>query len=182
MNRFNELTEEEVISEALRAVPDYLESIRTTGVFQLDKCVALETKRIEKLYKKGIDIRQYSPMEKITFQNRNSFMAHFIPILTERTLPIQQRYMQQRRVSQINAITASALIQEGFKKVGLTAQVIGQKYRAKVVVPLMGTSVRFYVSYKDLKREGLMDDIIKAVLDLKDAINRLGYGCVVYKT
>lgn len=49
------------------------------------------------------------------------------------------------------------------------------------MVPLTGTSVRFYVRYKDMNREDLMDDIIKAVLDLKDAINRLGYGCVVSK-
>lgn len=181
MKRFNELTEEEIILDALRAVPEYLEGIRATGVFQLDKCVALETKCIEKLYKAGIGVRQYSPLSKKELQDMDAFTAHFIPILMERTLPIQQRYMQQRRVSQINATTASALIPEEFKKVGLMAQVSGQKYRAKVVVPLTGTSVRFYVRYKDMNREGLMDDIIKAVLDLKDAINRLGYGCVVSK-
>lgn len=181
MKRFNELTEEEIILDALRAVPEYLEGIRTTGVFQLDKCVALETKRIEKLYKAGIGVRQYAPLSKKELQDMDAFTAHFIPILMERTLPIQQRYMQQRRVSQINATTASALIPEEFKKVGLMAQVSGQKYRAKVVVPLTGTSVRFYVRYKDMNREGLMDDIIKAVLDLKDAINRLGYGCLVSK-
>ena len=50
MKRFNELTEDEIIEDALRAVPEYLERIRTTGVFQLENCVAAETKRIAKLY------------------------------------------------------------------------------------------------------------------------------------
>ena len=181
MKKFNELTEDEIIEDALRAIPEYLERIRTTGVFQLESCVAAETKRIEKLYKAGIGIRQYSPLSKKELQDKDAFTAHFIPLLMERTLPIQQRYMRQRRVSQINATTAQALIPAEFKKVGLKAEVSGQKYRAKVIVPLTGTSVRFYVRYKDMNREGLIDDIIKAVLDLKDAIDRLGYGCVVSK-
>lgn len=137
MKRFNELIEDEIIEDALHAVPEYLERIRTTGVFQLENCVAAETKRIEKLYKAGIGVRQYSPLRKKELQDMDAFTAHFIPllILMERTQPIQQRYMQQRRVSQINAITACALIPEEFKKAGLKAQVSGQKYRAKVVVP-----------------------------------------------
>ena len=97
MKKFNELTEDEIIEDALRAVPEYLESIRTTGVFQLENCVAAETKRIEKLYNAGIGVRQYSPLRKKELQDMDAFTAHFIPLLMERTRPIQQRYMQQRR-------------------------------------------------------------------------------------
>lgn len=179
MKPYNELTEEDIIQEALRAVPEYLERIRTSGVFNLENCVKAETKRIEQLYKAGLGIRQYSPLNRKEIQELDALTGYFIPILMERTRPVQQRYMQQRRVSQINAITASALITEEFKKVGLKAEVIGQRYRAKVLVELPGTIVRFYVRYKDLGREGIMDDVIKAVLDLKDALNRLGYGAVV---
>ena len=181
MRKFNELTEDEIIDEGLRAVPEYLERIRTSGVFNLENCVKAAIKRVEQLYKSSLGIRQYAPMTKSQLQEMDAFTAHFVPKLTERTTVIQQRYMQQRRVSQINAITAGALIPEEFKKVGLNAQVIGQKYRAKVVVPLTGTNVRFYVRYKEMNREGLMDYIIKAVLDLKDAIDRLGYGAIVSK-
>ena len=118
MKRLNELTEDEIIEDALRAVPEYLERIRTTGVFQLENCVAAETKRIEKLYKAGIGVRQYSPLRKKELQDMDAFTAHFIPLLMERTRPIQQRYMQQRRVSQINAITACTIIPEEFKRRG----------------------------------------------------------------
>lgn len=179
MRKFNELTEDEIIDEGLRAVPEYMERIRPSGVFNLENCVKAEIKRVEQLYKSSLGIRQYAPMTKSQLQEMDAFTAHFVPKLTERTSTIQQRYMQQRRVSQINAVTASALIPEEFRKAGLKAEVFGQRYRAKVIVPLAGTSVRFYVRYKDLGREGLMDDVIKAVLDLKDALNRLGYGAVV---
>ena len=138
-----------------------------------------EVKRIETLYKTSRGLRQYTPMGEKDLQEMDAFTGYFIPFLTEQTRTIQQRYLKQRRVAQINAITANAIIPEEFKKVGLKAKVEGQKYRAKVLVSLNGTSVRFYVRYKDLGKEGIMDDVIKAVVDLKDALDRLGYGAVV---
>ena len=131
MKKFNELTGDGIIEDALHGGPEYLERIRTTGVFQLENCVAAETKRIEKLYKAGIGVRQYSPLSKKELQDMDTFTAHFIPLLMERTRPIQQRYLQQRRVSQINAITACALIPEEFKKAGLKAQVSGHRHRPR---------------------------------------------------
>lgn len=179
MKKFKDLTEEEIINEGLRAVPEYMERIRFSGIFKLEDCVAAEVKRIETLYKTSRGLRQYTPMGEKDLQEMDAFTGYFIPFLTEQTRTIQQRYMKQRRVAQINAITANAIIPEEFKKVGLKAKVEGQKYRAKVLVSLNGTSVRFYVRYKDLGKEGIMDDVIKAVVDLKDALDRLGYGAVV---
>lgn len=138
MKKFNELTEDEIIEDALRAVPEYLERIRTTGVFQLENCVAAETKRIEKLYKAGIGVRQYSPLSKKELQDMDAFTAHFIPLLMERTRPIQQRYMQQRRVSQINAITACALIPEEFKKAGSRPRLAARSIAPRLWFPLRG--------------------------------------------
>ena len=36
--------------------------------------------------------------------------------------------------------------------------------------------VRLYVPYKEMTRDGFIDGIVNAVLDLKDATNRLGHG------
>lgn len=138
MKRFNELIEDEIIEDALRAVPEYLERIRTTGVFQLENCVAAETKRIEKLYKAGIGVRQYSPLRMKELQDMEAFTAHFIPLLMERTRPIQQRYLQQRRVSQINAITACALIPEEFKKAGSRPRLAARSIAPRLWFPLRG--------------------------------------------
>lgn len=179
MKKISELSEEEIINEGLRAVPEYMERIRFSGIFKLEDCVAAEVKRLENLYRTSRGLRHYSPLGEKDLQEMDAFTGYFIPFLTEETRTIQQRYLKQRRVSQINAITAKAIIPEEFKKAGLKAVVEGQKYRAKVLVSLNGTSVRFYVRYKDLGKEGIMDDVIQAVLDLRDALNRLGYGAVV---
>ena len=36
--------------------------------------------------------------------------------------------------------------------------------------------VRLYVPYKEMTRDGFIDGLINAVLDLKEATSRLGYG------
>ena len=84
--------------------------------------------------------------------------------------------MRRQRLSQINATTARALIQAAFKEKGLEAEVTGQIYRAKVVVSLSKMKVRLYVPYKEMTRDGFIDGIVNAVLDLKNATSRLGYG------
>ena len=179
MKKFNGLTEEEIIRDALRAVPEYLESIRSSGVFRLEKCVEEETRRLEKLYRTGTGLRQYLPLSKKELADMDAFTAHFIPILTERTLAVQQRYMKQRRISEINAITARELISAEFQKAGLTAEVTGQRYRAKVVVSLPAGNLRFYVRYKDLGREGIRYDVVGEVLDMINTITRLGKGVIL---
>ena len=176
MKDFKDLNEEEIIGEGLRAIPDYLEGIRGTGNFRLEACVAAEVERLKGLYMKANGFRLFAPLTAAEIQELDTFTAHFIPILTERTIPVQQKYMQRQRLSQINATTAQALIQAAFKEKGLEAEVTGQIYRAKVVVSLSKMKVRLYVPYKEMTRDGFIDGIVNAVLDLKDATSRLGHG------
>lgn len=176
MKDFKDLNEEEIIEEGLRAIPDYLEGIRGTGNFRLEACVAAEVERLKGLYMKANGFRLFAPLTASEIQELDTFTAHFIPILTERTIPVQQKYMQRQRLSQINATTARALIQAAFKEKGLEAEITGQIYRAKVVVSLSKMKVRLYVPYKEMTRDGFINGIVNAVLDLKDATSRLGHG------
>ena len=84
------------------------------------------------LYMKANGFRIFAPLTASEIQELDTFTAHFIPILTERTIPVQQKYLRRQRLSQINATTARALIQAAFKEKGLEAEVTGQIYRAKV--------------------------------------------------
>lgn len=181
MKRFDEMTEEEIVQNALKAIPDYLESIRETKDFSLDRCIRLEVRRVEDLYKAGHGLSLYAKLDRKTMQTIEAVTAHFIPMLMERTLPVQQRYLKEKRISMINAATAKVLIPETFRKAGLEAEVTGQKYRAKVVVPFSGTSVRFYVRYRDMGKEGHLDGLVQAALDLKTALDKLGYGAALKK-
>lgn len=180
MRSIKELTEQEIIEEALRAVPEYLANIRATGQFDLNACVRRECRRIQTLYKKHRGIRDYMPVSKQDMQAMDALCAHFEPRLRELTAEIQRKYLKGRKLSKINETWAKAIIPEPFKRAGLPVKVTGQRYRAKVVVTLPGgTPVRFYVRYKELGKEGLLDEFLTALLDLKNALERLGYGAVV---
>ena len=181
MKPLSEYTEEEVIEDALRAIPDYRERIRSTGVFNLDNCVGLELRRVEQLFRSAIGHGPYSRLSHKELQDMEAFTAHFIPLLAARTLPYQQRYMQQRRVARINATTAEAIIPEAFRQAGLHATVTGQRYRAKVTVAITGNYLRFYLSYKDMNREGVLDEVVRSVLTIQDAATRLGPGLTISK-
>lgn len=180
MKSIKELTGREIIDEAMQAVPEYLADIRSTGLFDLDACVRREERRIQRLYKKNCGIRDHMPVSKQDIQAMDALCAHFEPQLRELTAEIQRKYLKGRKLSKINETWAKAIIPEPFKRAGIPVKVIGQRYRAKVVATLPGgTPVRFYVRYKELGKEGLLDDLLTAILDLKDALGRLGYGAVV---
>ncbi len=191
---FDDMTEDEILDEALRAIPEYLERIRQTGRFDLEECVHLELGRIEKLFRgrRGRLVVPNMPrpqcfrrdeaaakMEKAALE---ALLAHFKGTLTERTIPVRDRYLRSRKVSEINAITAKAVITAQLKEAGYESEVTGQRYRAKVEVRVArGYTLRFYVSYKNVDREGFLDGVIQAVGRIQADLESLGHGVVLKK-
>ena len=167
--------------EALRAVPDYREKIRETGKFILEDCVRDAMKRIEYLFRADRGLRSYDPLGQQNRGQLEALLAYFRPKVIDAIRPIQQRYMQNRMVSEINATAAKGLLLAVLAENGLPAEVEGQRHRAKVEVALAPSlRVKFYVRYRDLnEKEGVAEDVVRAVLDLKDAITRLGSGVML---
>ena len=176
---FDEMTDEEVVTETMRAVRDYQEGIRSTREFKLEACLRAEQRRLEVIWRHGRGIRPFEALDKEQKAEWEKVWRRYLPQLTELTLAIQRNYVRESKVSRVNASVVKAVVPEAFKKVGLKAAVTGQVHRALVEVTLPTSKVRFYVRYKDLEREGMVDDVVKAVLDLKDAVSRLGFGAVV---
>lgn len=180
IKRFDEMTEEEIVGDAMRAVPDYLATIRDTGDFRLERCVGFELGRIRKLFRESRARALPPSPAKVNLNELDIVLAYFEPLLRERTLPVMQHYLKGRRVSEINAAAARAILSGAFGGAGLDAEVTGQRYRARVDVKIRpGTVLRLYVRYRDLAKEGIVGDTLKAVLDLKDALTRLGPGASV---
>lgn len=184
---FDDMTEDEILAEALGAIPDYIERIRQTGRFDLEECVRLELGRIERLFKsrrgrpvvpnlpRPFSFRKDEDAEKAEKAALGTLLAHFRGILTERTIIVRDRYLRSRKVSEINAVAARALITAAFKEAGVGAVVTGQRYRAKVDVPLPRNGrLRFYIRYKDIQKEGAVDGIVRAVADLWDHLENPG--------
>lgn len=190
----DDMTEEEILKEALKAVPEYLERIRQTGQFDLKECLRLEQGRIEKLFRsrrgrpsvpnmpRPFSFRRDEATAKAEKAALESLLAHFNGILTERTLLVRDRYLRSRRVSEINSIAAKAAITARLKEAGFESVVTGQRYRARVEVQVAkGYQLRFYVNYKDINREGLLDGMAGAVGRIREDLESLGHGAVLKK-
>lgn len=97
------------------------------------------------------------------------------PLLRARLETIREQFLKKRAVFRINSITATSVIPAAFREAGFQAVVTGQQYRAKVEVTLPKSNhLRFFVNYKDLMKESVLDEAVKAVKDLQDALSRLG--------
>ena len=90
---FRDLTDEELIEEAMKAVPDYLEMIRSTGNFDLGACLGKEFGRLESLFKAKHGIRSLFQADPDERAEIDAVEFHLRPILTEKTRDIQQRYL-----------------------------------------------------------------------------------------
>jgi hypothetical protein len=191
---FADMTEDELLGEALGAIPEYLESIRQTGSFDLEECVRLELGRIEKLFKsrrgrpvvpnmpRPFSFRKDEAVAEAEKAALEALLAHYRGTLTERTIPVRDRYLRSRKVSEINAIAAKAVITARLKEAGYDSEVTGQRYRARVEVPLAnGYKLRFYVYYKDVNREGFLDGVIRSVVRIREDLESLGRGVVLKK-
>lgn len=191
MKPFDSMTEEEILQEGMKAVRDYLADIRQTRVFSIEDCLDRCLKRIRELYQRSVEPGQsariggawfFKPLTRDRTAELEEVLARFREPLRERLVPVEQRYLREQAASRINAAAATALIRTTFQVAGLVPYVTGQKYRARVEVALPeGNRVRFYVRYKDLTREGFADEILKAVLDLRNALSRLGYGAAIMR-
>lgn len=178
---FRDFTDEELVEEAMKAVPDFLERIRSTGDFDLEDCVRRGMARVERLFKVKHGIRAFFQLDNREREEWIQVQKRILPILTERMREIQLRYLRSRKVSQLNGVAAKALIEGTFRAAGLDVEVTGQRYRARVEVPMPpGHVVRFYISYKKLlKEDGILEETMDAVRNLMEALGKLGYGAAV---
>ena len=177
---FKDLTEEEILAVGMEVVPEFRERFRNTGEFDLDRCVRAALGRIERLYKSKHGIFAHGQMGRREREELVQVVAHFQPLLYARIAEVRQRILQTIKVSEINASTAKVIIAAQFREAGFEAKVTGQLYRARVEVTVSSSyRVRFYVNYKKMLKEGLLDDLVAAVQDLAKALDRLGYGAAV---
>lgn len=82
---------------------------------------------------------------------------------------------KRRMIRQIQAAAARSLLMPALETAGLEADIETQAFRAKVTVRLDACrGLQFFVTYKYLREHNTADEVILAVLDLKDAAQRIG--------
>ena len=189
---FDDMTEDEILSVALGTIPEYLERIRGTGRFDLEECVRLELERVGKLFRcrRSRPVIPNMPRPRLFKMDEavaeaeqaalETLLAHFRGPLTERTIPVRDRYLRNRKASEINAVAAKAVITARLKEAGYESEVACQRYRARVeVLMAKGHRLRFYVYYKNVNREGFLDEVVGAVGRIREGIEGLGHGVVL---
>ena len=165
MNKsFNKLSEQEILKEVRQVVPNYLAQARNTGVFDFTACFDLQVAELRRLYRQAYDR-----------SGLDAFTAHFRPLIKQQTEEIQLKFNKRRTLMQVEAATARGILLPAFDQAGLKADIVCQRYRAKVTVRLTARQyLIFYVSYKSLREEQARQKLIRAVLDMQDAANRIG--------
>ena len=169
------MIEKEILERMEAGVRDYLTRIRPNhAVFVTDDCVKMQVSELKRVFRKSWGVGPREPLTQQAVRELELTVGHFLPKLLERAQAAQLQYSKEQTLWKIRGTAASARIVQAFKEAGLTACVECQRYRAKVFAGIGGRMVRFYIGYKTLEKEDVLPGIIQAVLDLQDALERIG--------
>ena len=113
--KFKNKTDEQIVGHAMKAVPDYLAGIRSTGNFDVERCLRAERNALMKLFNSSNGRSPYRGLTKNEVKEFDAAVAPFLPELRARTLALKEKYLKGRKVTAINFATASALIRSAFE-------------------------------------------------------------------
>lgn len=181
--KIEEMTEEEVLNHVATGIHDYLMRIRPHGEFILDVAVRAQIAELKRLYSWSYGVTTpRGQLSREQLQELDQIIAHLEPQMTERARAVQLHYSQNETIWQIQSTSAKAQIEKAFKDKGIKVTVDAQRYRARVLAYLGGHTPRFYVGFKALEKgEEVLEGVVQAVLDMRDALVRLGTDVKVSK-
>lgn len=174
MKKLQEMTEEEILNHVATAIHDYLMHIRPHGEFILERSIQAQVNELKRFYHWSLGLGVRDRMTKTQYQELEQLIARLRPQMAERARAVQLNYSREQTLWKIRSTSAEAVIAKAFKNAGIKALIESQRYQARVLADLGGYHVRLYVGYKTLEKEDTLDNVIRAVLDLKDAMSRLG--------
>lgn len=168
------MSEEDILNRTAGVIHDYLQHIRPHGEFVPADCIKRQVNELTQLFRESRGLGRKDPLSPRDIQELDLTILHFLPKMQERTHAVQLHYTKEQTLWKIKGASAEAQITAAFGEAGMKAVVERQRYRAKVSIDLGGCKIRFYVGYKTLEKEETMPSVVQAVLDLRDAICRLG--------
>ena len=169
------MTEEEVLNNVASAINDYLMRIRPQhGEFVLEDCMARQISELKLLFRYSRGLGRRDALSSKDVRELDVIINHFLPGMQEQARAVQLHYTKEQTMWKIRGTSAAELIKKAFNDSGLKAQIECQRYRAKVFVDLGGRTLRLYVAYKTLEKKDTLPNVVQAVLDLNDAVCRIG--------
>lgn len=174
MKQYQEMTEEEILRQTDTAIREYLAYIRPHGEFVLDHCLGRQVNELRKLFRQGKGLGYKDKLSAQDARELDVLINHFYPIMLEHARAVQLDYSREEILWKLRSTAAGASIREAFAASGLDVDIECQRHRAKVLLPLGGVRLRFYVGYKSIGKADTLPGLIQAVRDLKDAVSRIG--------
>lgn len=169
------MTDEEVLDLVALAIHTYLTRIRPQhGEFVMEDCIAGQIGELKQLFRRSRGLGRREALSAQDIQDLDATVDYFLPRMYERARAVQLHYTKEQTLWKIKGTSAQAQIEKAFKDLGMKAVIECQKHRAKVLIDLDGRTLRFYVKFKDLVQQDTLPGITRAVLDLKDAVGRIG--------
>ena len=182
MKKIQEMTEEEILNNAASGIHDYLMNIRPHGDFVLEMAVRAQIAQLKQHYRWSLGLGGRDRLSQRQLQELEQLIAHLEPKMAERARTVQLHYNREQTVWSIHDTSAKAQIEKAFRDVGIKVSVDGQRYRARVLAYLGSHTLRFYVGFKALEKgEDVLEGVVQAVLDMRDALARLGKDVKVSK-
>ena len=182
MKKFQEMTEEEILNHVATGIHDYLARIRPHGEFILERAVTAQVAELKRLYNWSYGIGARDHLTRSQFAELEQTVLLLEARMRERARTVQLHYNREQTVWSIHDTSAKAQIEKAFRDVGIKVSVDGQRYRARVLAYLGSHTLRFYVGFKALEKgEDVLEGVVQAVLDMRDALARLGKDVKVSK-
>lgn len=173
--KIEEMTEEQILYEALKAIPEYMERIKPDGDFNRQVCAEMAVNNLRSLFKSSRGIGYFDKMMVQDIKELDRIIRHFYPTITDRVAAVEMQYKKELMELAINKAKAEAIIIPAFERAGFKVKVEYLDHIALVSVRLIGKKwAQFQVRYKDINGDGCLDDLVAAVVDLKDAAIRIG--------
>ena len=180
MKSLYKMTDEEVIGIALGNSVISSALNNRYGSFNLQGCVNLAKEEIAKYFKKSNGLWAYAALDSVLAEELSKIQTRYEPLLWDVLREKRARVAKQHAITTINFTRAQAVISEALATTGLQFSISEQRYRASVELHLAPRSTLFfYVNYKDLAKEGKMEEMLAAINSLRLAAQSLGYGTML---
>ena len=127
------------------------------------------------MFRSSLGIGYYAKMMVQDIKKLDTIVGHFFPAITDRVTAVEMQYKKEQMEVAINRAKAEAIIIPAFESAGFEVKVVYFQYIALVSVRLIGKKwAQFQVRYKDIHGDDSLDDLVSAVVDLRNAAIRIG--------
>ena len=108
--KFDEMTEDQILNEILKAVPEYLHLIKPDGEFNRQVCVEMVVKNLRSMFKRSRGIGYYDRMMVRDIKELDTIIGHFFPAITDRVAAVEMQYKKDQMEAAINKAKTAAII------------------------------------------------------------------------